>query len=84
MTAAATFKSLDNLAKHVSERAAHKDTPFSETLDAFKALTAYYALLLKNKGDSEDAPGVPDAFDFATGIATEAENGGRISRRRSS
>lgn len=41
---------LADLAKHVAEKAGEDSTPFAETLDAFGKLTAYYGLLLKNRG----------------------------------
>ena len=53
-------KHMEKVAKHIADKAVHKDTIFAESLDAFKQLTAYYGLLLKNK----DAPD-PDA-DGAT------------------
>ena len=84
MTPKSIRTSLDKLVKDIADKAAQKDTPFTETLDAFKALHAYYALLLKNKGDpADDAAG--SGFDFASGIAQEDTDGGaRLSRRRSS
>lgn len=45
---------LAKLARHVADKAALSDTPFSETLDALGKLTTYYALMLKNAGKSSD------------------------------
>jgi hypothetical protein len=84
MTPEKIRNNLDKLAKDIADKAVQKDTPFTETLDAFKALHAYYALLLKNKGGPADETGV-SGFDFASGIAQEDVDGGaRLSRRGNS
>lgn len=72
-------KSFDKIAKQIADKAAHKDTPFAEIIEAFKVMTAYYALLLKHKGkpSEDDSAG----FDFANGI--EDEHGGIPGRRSS-
>ena len=50
-------KALDELATHVAQKAALHDTPLQESTDALKALTPYYALLLKQKmGGTQDDP----------------------------
>ena len=36
-------KTLDKWASTLSDKAAEKDTPLQESIDAFKAVTAYYA-----------------------------------------
>lgn len=60
------------IAKIMKDKASDKDTPFAEITDAFKALTAYYALVLKHrKGGTKD----DDGFDFASGLGTEDEHG---------
>ena len=76
-------KNFDKVAKNIADKAANKDTPFAEVIDAFKAMTAYYALQLKHKdAPDEDTSG----FDFANGIGAEQEHddGRAVSRRRSS
>lgn len=48
-------KALADLATNLAKKATETDTPVSEKTDALKALTPYYALLLKQKmGDSHD------------------------------
>ena len=54
---------LDKLARVVLNKAQEKDTPLSESIDAFKATTAYYALSLKRKG--ADEPESEDENSFA-------------------
>lgn len=54
MTLKATIESL---ASTVAEKAKGTTTPFTETIDALKALTAFYAISLKDKGDPGDEPG---------------------------
>jgi len=50
-----TLKSeLTKLAQTIRERANERTTPFAESIDALKALTALYAIFLKDKGKSED------------------------------
>lgn len=78
---------LDKIAANIAARvtpdateSAANNLSFAETLDAFKALTAYYALLLKNKDGSEDAD-EPSGFDFESGIAPENSNGRAVPRR---
>lgn len=73
--------SFDKIAEIMAEKAADKDTPFAEITDAFKAMTAYYALLLKHKAKSGDDDS-DDGFDFANGIGGEHESG--VPGRRSS
>jgi len=46
---------MEKVAKHIAEKAVHKETPFAESLDAFKQLTVYFGMLLKHK-----EPGKPD------------------------
>lgn len=72
-------KSFDKIAKQIADKAAHKDTPFAEIIEAFKVMTAYYALLLKHKAKSPDDNS--DGFDFANGI--EDDHGGIPGRRSS-
>lgn len=68
-----TFKkSLTDLAEVIVKRAKEKDTPFSEAVEAVKALTALYGTLLKDKGKSEDES---DGFTMADAQATIEDNG---------
>ncbi len=62
------------VAKHIADKAVNKDTPFAESLDAFKSLTAYYGLLLKNKGASEDDPDAPNFDNFGKRFGEEQNN----------
>ena len=64
------------------KKAEEKNTPLQESIDAFKAVTAYYAVELKQRkksGDDEE----PDDGGFTFG---EAGNGGssKIPSRRNS
>lgn len=83
-------KALNDLATHVAVKAADADTPLQESTDALKALTPYYALLLKQKmGNTQDDPEL-SFTDFKKNLESlktqEVDNGGspRIpgSRRR--
>lgn len=69
------------VAKLIADKASHEDTPFAEVIDAFKAMTAYYALVLKKKGGDNGEP--HDGFDFANGIE-DTKDGRGVSGRRSS
>ena len=73
--------SFDKIAKIMADKATEKDTPFAEITDAFKAMTAYYALLLKHKGKTSDDDA--DGFDFANGIGEEHGESGVPGRRSS-
>ena len=73
-------KALDELAPHVAQKAAHSDTPLQESTDALKALTPYYALLLKQKiGGTQDEPEL-NFGDFKKDLESlkthEVDNGG--------
>lgn len=76
-------KELAKLAKTIVQKATLDATPFDESVDAFKALTTYYALRLKHKTGEEDAD--ESAFSFGnTGFAgAEQPNGGQTVRSRS-
>lgn len=64
---------LDKLAASITTAATDKDTPFAERLDAFKALTAYYALLEKHKAKNEDDSDGPSFLDFQSAVADTAD-----------
>ena len=72
-----TLKStLDKLAKTLSDKAAEKNTPLQESIDAFKALTAYYAARQKSaKKSGEDDEPETGGFTFAG--SDEVVNGER-------
>lgn len=74
---------LATLAKSIVQKAILEATPFGESVDAFKALTAYYALRLKHKaGDDDDSAN--GGFSFVNGAAFEEQHhGGAVVRSRS-
>ena len=75
-------KELLTLVRHVVKKATQDDTPFTESVDAFKQLTAYYALRLKHRTDESDDTGNGFSFDQA-GLNAETPNGGQSVRSRS-
>ena len=81
-----TFENrMTKIAQHIADKAVNKDTPFAESLDAFKSLTAYYALLLKNKTAPEDDPDAANFDNFGKrfgATAEENEHGGTEARVR--
>lgn len=73
------------VAKHIADKAVNKDTSFAESLDAFKQLTLYYGLLLKNKGVPETDEDDSNFVNFGKrfGREQETDDGGqRLSNRR--
>lgn len=59
-------KILDQWAENLSKKAAEKDTPLQESTDAFKAVTAYFAVQQKRaKKTDDDEPETGGAFTFA-------------------
>jgi hypothetical protein len=69
-----TLKSeLTALAAAIRKRAGEASTPFTEAVDALKALTALYATFLKDKGKSEDEP--DDGFTMADAQTMIEDNG---------
>ncbi len=73
--------SFDKMAAIMADKATQKDTPFAEITEAFKVMTAYYALTLKHKTGPDESG---DGFDFANGIEHEDGNGARLPSRRNS
>lgn len=73
---------LAKLAKSIVQKAVLDATPFDERVDAFKALTAYYALRLKHKTGDDDEPDGGFSFDNAGFAGTEQPNGGQAVRSR--
>jgi len=63
---------LEELAKDIRKRAGEAATPFTEAVDALKALTTLYATLAKDKGKPEDPS---DGFTMADAQATIEDNG---------
>ena len=69
-------KTMDELANKLKDKAAQKDTPLQESIDAFKALTAYYAARQKSaKKSGEDDEPETGGFTFAG--SDEVVNGER-------
>lgn len=73
--------SFDRMAQIMAQKATLETTPFAEITEAFKVMTAYYALTLKHKTPLGDDDG---GFDFANGIEHEETNGSSVPGRRSS
>ena len=71
-------QSLAKLARHIASKATQENTSFSESVDAFKALIAYFSALKKNKTPAEDTPGEPDFMSFQSALE---ENSGEIRSR---
>ena len=68
-------KTLDAWVKTLSDKSSQKDTPLQESIDAFKAVTAYYAARQKTaKKSGDDEPEEVGGFTFESG--TETVNGG--------
>lgn len=69
-----SFKtSLDSLANKICEKAVEEGTSLTEKIDAFKALTTYRAMQLKErKGASEDDD---EGFDTFAAQLEESRNG---------
>ena len=72
---------LDTLANTLLDYAGKQSTPYSERLDAFKELRAYYALTLKESKPEEDDGTSFNAFHRKVQQAEQA-NGEVRSRRR--
>ena len=62
---------LDKFAQKLKDKACEDDTPLQESIDAFKALTAYYATQQKNRKNQADDE--PDSGEFS--FADEVVNG---------
>ena len=58
-------QTLDNLAKVLSDKVAKDDTSLQESIDAFRALTAYYAAQGKRVRKQDDDEPDSDGFTFA-------------------
>lgn len=74
---------LDKLAEHLADKAILNDTPYSESIDAFKELRAYYATILKET-KPEDATNDNKSFgDFQRKVQQASEhNNGKVRSRR--
>lgn len=66
-------ESMDKLAAIIVRKAEFPDTPLAESIDAFKALTPYFAILVKSR--KADADGEASFADFTKEL-TEHQNGG--------
>ena len=74
-------KTLDQWAGKLSDKAGQDDTPLQESIDAFKAVTAYYAAKGKRaRKQDEDEPEEPGSFTFAD--SGEVVNGSRDQKVR--
>jgi hypothetical protein len=76
-------KTLDELGETLATAALLDATPFDQRLDAFKALTAYYALQLKRKVSQDDDPDEPTMETLRRDIQGD-RNGRTRSRVRDS
>ena len=75
-------KTMDTLAEAIAAKASEKDTPLQERIDAFKALTAYYAAQQKRaKKSAEDEP---DEGGFSFSNEAQHGNGEKVRARRTS
>ena len=71
-----TFKSeLENLAKQVAKRAAEPNTPFTETIDALKALSALFGIISKKRESPDEEPGDGFTMESARSMIEEPRNG---------
>lgn len=66
-------KDLDKLATHIAKEATKADS-LQESTDALKALTAYYAVLVKGKGKGDDADDTTNFGAFSSSINGAEEN----------
>lgn len=73
---------LATLAKSIVQKAILGDTPFDESVDAFKALTTYYALRLKHKQGDDDEDDSEFSFGKTSFADEEKPNGGQSVRSR--
>lgn len=73
---------LDAVARKLANKAIQKDTPYSESIDAFKELRSYYALTMKAAPPDEPEGNSFGGFQRAVQEATERKNGGREIRNR--
>ena len=69
------FQTLDKLAKTISEKASEKGTTLEQSIDAFKALTAYYAVQQKRLKNRPEPEADSEGFSFAGN--DEVSNGSR-------
>lgn len=78
-------KTLDDMADTIRKKVAEKDTSLQESIDAFKALTAYYAVQQKTRKKQDDDEPESEGFNFANGIG-EGQHGAtpQVRTRRSS
>jgi len=77
-------QTLEQLAQDISKRAGEAATPFAESVDALKALTALYGTLAKDKSKDPDEPNGFTMADARSSIeeAEHDESAVRSRRRR--
>ena len=71
----------DTLASRIAQKAADKDTPLEQSVDALKALTGYFSAVQKAREPSEEEP---EGFNFEAGLtafAEEPQDGGKTELR---
>lgn len=67
-------ETLDEFAKNLVKKAAEKNTNIQESTELFKALTAYYAVLQKNrKSSGDDQHDGPTFDDFSHAVGEHAD-----------
>jgi hypothetical protein len=66
---------IKNLASAIVAQALKEGTSFQDKVDAFKAVTTYYGLLLKNRdsADAEQVPAGPSFLDFSEAVAGDQD-----------
>lgn len=76
-------EALDKAATALIEKVKQKDTPLQESIDAFKAVTSYYAAQQKGRGKKSESDEDEESGGFSFG---EAGNGGnpKVPARRNS
>lgn len=62
---------LEKLLKVLVDETTKEDASFSQKLDTFKELRAYYALTLKSQGKNTDDDEDSDEFSFDNGIGDQ-------------
>ena len=72
------FSDIEGLAQHVAQAAMAQEpvVPFAEKVDALKTLTALYAILSKQKPETDDEEGAT-LGDLASRIHGETNGNGR-------
>lgn len=66
---------IDKLASALAARASAHNAPLAEATNALKAVTEYYAVLLKNHKHGEKVDDEPDFADFAAAVTGDGKTG---------